>query len=501
MKMRIGLLCGAVTVLAALTGCRTYTPPEGEICSFEFPFMADYDVVNRTTFNWHDTYVTNTPFAYHQEIAGPMAALAASTYGYRLGTDIRSLMDLGFPPEKLTRCYGERLSYHHPKYGRDRVGYTIASRRCELPGADYHIVMVLCRGTFGREEWLSNLNMANKWGSDPHLPEATLPQFHEGFSKAADDVMEALAAHVATNRIDLSKAKIFVTGHSRGGSVANIIGSRLDNASEGPIASPFAAVKRENVFVYTIACPNVTIKETKETADPKYANIYNIISPEDLVPLLPLPAWHGKRYGRTLILKSFDNLPPMGSWLNSGYCDMKGHFKDICGYDYYHMLFGTNITARVPEIALKICPSVANYYWVHPGIRQEGGTMCTHKFLEMLIWKALPSADDQARNISLSGDIATLTSTYDHLVNNHVDEDEDDGHDHKFRFVKVLTGREDEEFKPDGRNFKRQPSFFDIGWKLTCMHATQTYVAWMKSACENGPDAIFVNWDEVAGEE
>jgi len=493
------LSLASLLLAGLLGGCCTYRAPEGEKCEFEFPFMADYDVVNRVQFNWHDSYVTNSPFAYRQEIAGPMIALAASTYGYRLGTDVRSLMDLGFPPERLKRCYGDDLSYHHPKYGRDRVGYTIASRRSELPGADYDIVMVLCRGTFGREEWLSNINMANAWGKDPTLPADKMPQFHEGFSRAADDVMEALAEYVATNRIDLSKAKILVSGHSRGGSVANLIGSRLDAAADGPITNPFSAVRRENVFVYTIASPNVTIKLTPETAEAKYGNIFNVISPEDVVPMLPFPAWSGARYGHTLILKSFNYLPFTGSWTNPGYCDMKDHFKDICGYTYHHMLLGTNITARIPDIALRICPTVANFYWVHPDIRASGDATCTHKVFEMILTKALPSAETQARNISLSGDIATLTSTYDRLVNNRVDETEESRRDHKFRFVKNKI-KNDDTFDPDGRDFSRQPGFFDIGWKLTCMHATQTYIAWMKSASENGPDAVFVNWDEECGE-
>jgi len=480
-------------------GCATYRPPAGEECVFEFPFMGDYDVVNRTTFKWHDSYVTNSPYAYRQELAGPLAALASSTYGWRLGMDIRSLMDMGFPLESMRRCYGENLSYHHPKFGRDRIGYTIASRKSELPGADHDIVMVLCRGTFGLEEWLSNFNMANEWGKDPKLPKDKMPRIHEGFSKAADDVIEALTEYVTEYRIDLAKAKILVAGHSRGGSVANLIGCRLDDEAGGHGPTPFARVRRENVFVYTIASPNVTIRPTPETADPKYGNIFNVISPEDIVPLAPFPEWNGARFGHTLILKSFNYLPLTGSWTNGGYCDMKDHFRDICGYEYHHMLLGTNITARIPEVATKICPTVGDFYWIHPDVRAAGDATCTHKVFEMILCKNMKSAETQSRTISLSGDLTTLTSTYDRLVNDGEIEKMQARRDHKFRFVKAELGK-DGPFKPDGRDFSRQPSFFDIGWKFTCMHATQTYIAWLKSASENGPDEIFVNWDEAHGD-
>ena len=52
----------------------------------------------------------------------------------RLFTDIRSPLGMGFPPERVVRCYGDDLRYDDPKYGRDRVGYTIAARQCEIPG-------------------------------------------------------------------------------------------------------------------------------------------------------------------------------------------------------------------------------------------------------------------------------------------------------------------------------------------------------------------------------
>ena len=85
-------------------GCATapWTTKPGDICDFEFPFANDYDIINRTTFNWDDSYVTNNPTEYRQEIAGPLSALAASSYGYRLFTDVRSLMSMGFPPERTS---------------------------------------------------------------------------------------------------------------------------------------------------------------------------------------------------------------------------------------------------------------------------------------------------------------------------------------------------------------------------------------------------------------
>jgi len=497
--VRFGLVVVAVLVVA---GCRTYEPPVGGICSFEFPFMGDYDVVNRTTFMWSDSYLTNNAAEYHHELAGPLACIAASTYGSRLFMDTRSLMDLGVPPERLMRCYEDdgTLRYRHPKYGRDVAGFTIGSRRSELPGTDFGIVFVAVRGTVGLEDWLSNINMANEWGSATNLNMATLPKYHEGFYKSAQFVMDALEQYVRDHKIDLSKAKILVTGHSRGAATANLVGKLLDDAAEGGNDSPFAAVRRENVFVYSIATPNVTISPSPDTKDEKYRNIFSVVSPEDIVPLVPFAEWNGARYGRTLILKSWSTIFWGGSYFHPAYVGMKNNFKDIVGYEYWHMLWGTYLVEKIPSLAMNIAPTVGHFYYVKPEMRAEGNATSVHSFLEMILWKRIPSSTDPDRNVSLMGDVALLTEAYDQMTGTDTFEPKKEHWDHKLRFLRPKS-RDDEPFNPDGRDFSRQPGLMDVVWKITCMHAPATYISWMKSGVDHGPDSIYENYDEVFGDD
>jgi len=488
-----GLVC---SVLVAAAGCRTADQAAtGDTVWFEFPFLNDYDVTNWTSFMWDDAYVQEPCDVFHQSLAGPLSALAASTYGFRLFMDIRSLMDLGFPPERVKRCYGKDLSYKDAKYGRDRVGYTIASRKTETPGEDFDIVLVAIRGTFGRDEWISNFNLANEWGKTDDLDPAKMPMLHEGFSKAADSVMDALAEYVEAFDIDLSKAKFLVTGHSRGASVANLLGKRFDDLSESPGDSPFAGVRRENVYVYGFAPPNVTIRPNDDLRLPKYNNIFSIINPEDLVPRMPFAGWDGRRFGRELYLKSFDTLPLTGSWTHPGYVGMKNSFKEICGYDYYHMVLGTEFIEGIPEFILGICPTVRHYYWILPEMRAEGKNISTHDWVELVLWKSMPSADDASRNLSLAGDVSTIARTYTRYQEGI--EAIPKKTDHRMRFIR--THRSDGIFDPDGRTFSEQPSFTDLAWQFVCTHAMQTYIAWMRSAADHGPDMVYENWDEAKG--
>ena len=61
-RLMIGIALSAFAAVM-LGGCATapWAEEPGDICDFEFPFVNDYDIVNKTTFRWDDSYVTNNP--------------------------------------------------------------------------------------------------------------------------------------------------------------------------------------------------------------------------------------------------------------------------------------------------------------------------------------------------------------------------------------------------------------------------------------------------------
>ncbi|MGN0241440.1 MAG: hypothetical protein ACI4CS_07115, partial [Candidatus Weimeria sp.] len=66
----------------------------------------------------------------------------------------------------------------------------------------------------------------------------------------------------------------WVTGHSRGVAVADIMAKRLSDT-----------YGKSAVYAYTFASPKVTKSREKDTS--RYTNIYNYINPDDLVTTLP----------------------------------------------------------------------------------------------------------------------------------------------------------------------------------------------------------------------
>ena len=125
------------------------------------------------------------------------------------------------------------------------------------------------------EEWLSNLSFTNS------------NEFHYGFYQAAKNVSDNLSDFIARNLkegMSISDCKIWITGHSRGAAVANILAGRF---------IPGMGFKSTSIHAYTFACPNVYRGDL-----PNYDYIHNYNLGGDLVARVPFAEWGYSRYGR-----------------------------------------------------------------------------------------------------------------------------------------------------------------------------------------------------------
>lgn len=227
------------------------------------------------------------------------------------------------------------LTNHYDKAAGDRshtCAYTIGV-------ADYNgenLIIVVIRGTNGAE-WYSNLDFA------PSHTENS--PYAENFYACAEDVMAGLNEVLANVKAD----KILVTGYSRGAAAANIVGKLVNDA-----------VGAEKCLTYTFATPK-TIRD--ESVDKNSGNIFNIINPNDLVPMLPTD-WMGyRRLGTDVFLKGdeaaakalHDNLtsisalaPDVDSYYNKKYAlDAPGLDENgMSVYDIMMILADTLVSMR-----------------------------------------------------------------------------------------------------------------------------------------------------------
>ena len=173
----------------------------------------------------------------------------------------------------------------------DVVAYTLASKTIQVErGQAATLVFVGMRGSYG-SEWASNLNPLSLLpGSDDH----------RGFAKAAQEAEQALDAYVGEIGADPATVRVLVTGHSRGGAVANLLAARLDERA----ATGSGSAAAEHIYAYTFASPGTTRADNR--SDASYDNIFNIVNESDIVPKLPLSTWGYGRYGTTVALPGAD---------------------------------------------------------------------------------------------------------------------------------------------------------------------------------------------------
>lgn len=164
--------------------------------------------------------------------------------------------------------------------------YTFANREIYYKGEKKNQILIDIRGTDG-VEWEGNMKLTGKVYSDKYK------DTHYSFNSAKNLMVFNLRLYMDRLKLQGIKADdsvIWVTGHSRGGVVANLLAAELTDMSN----------TNENigdVFGYTFATVNGTTLYNKKS----YGNIFNHCFLDDFVPNVPLASWGYGNYGRTLV--------------------------------------------------------------------------------------------------------------------------------------------------------------------------------------------------------
>ena len=189
------------------------------------------------------------------------------------------------------------------------------------------IVAVVIRGTTGLEEWSSNMDVGDT--REGTSGDWTDLNHHKGFDITANRILREIDNYIRTQIKNTTWADTeityWVTGHSRGGALANLVAADLIE-------------KGERVFAYTFASPATTVcAECKnanrgqcmgytscKSRDAKYDSIFNIVNEDDFISYFPLKQWYFTRYGKTSTNLS----------IHSGY---KNEWESVCNTEYLLM--------------------------------------------------------------------------------------------------------------------------------------------------------------------
>ncbi len=216
------------------------------------------------------------------------AAFAGSNLLYNksvalLSAYLSQLMENGNKPELMRNImstmrdeYGfSRIQYVHPLSANEEES-VCATKRIMVGDRLRTLVVCAVQGSdpftaipYSVQDWIAgNCNYSG------------LKPYHENFMRCANNNRMTLDAYCAGVGLDLTASSniMLVTGHSRGGAIANLVG-------QGIIAGGSDYVHADNVRCYTYAAANAH-KEAYDTSG-LYGAIYNITNYADCVPFVP----------------------------------------------------------------------------------------------------------------------------------------------------------------------------------------------------------------------
>lgn len=223
-------------------------------------------------------------FEYNARLANMMCTLSEAVYNK---SDIeKAYISLGFKE-------GNFAPYDYDGgFNPYKCGYYLGFKDSETSSET--ICLVTVRGSSNISDWAGNLSI-----------QTLENEKHTGFSLPADNIFLSIIEQIKDKKISTGNIKFFITGHSRGAAVANLLSVKLMENG----------VSESNIYNYNIACPDVACKHSFEN----YNNIFNICNRSDVVPFVPgvlasaftSPGTCWGKFGQTYYFTNFISTNPL----------------------------------------------------------------------------------------------------------------------------------------------------------------------------------------------
>lgn len=131
-------------------------------------------------------------------------------------------------------------------------------------GQVFALVAASTLGTVDVPGWIGNLAFIST------------DKYHASFDAVQQKVGQELTRYVQEYGAGAS-VKYLLTGHSRGGAVANLLAASMDRSSD---------IDHDDIFCYTFAAPNC-VRDDGDLTQARYQNIFNLVNFNDVVGYIP----------------------------------------------------------------------------------------------------------------------------------------------------------------------------------------------------------------------
>ena len=173
----------------------------------------------------------------------------------------------------------------------ETMGVILAKKTIFDSGEPYTLVAVGFRSGGYGSEWANNFIV----GTAGECPDGHLG-FHQARDRALEFILDYLDRNVEGN------TKLWISGYSRGGAIGGLTGAWFNDNREA-LSQYGISLRNSDIFTYTFEAPASI--DSKLNQQRNYNNIFNIISPNDIIPLIPFEFWGLVRPGKDHYLSDF----------------------------------------------------------------------------------------------------------------------------------------------------------------------------------------------------
>ncbi len=270
--------------------------------------------------NLNDPLFTQNEYSYNHSLAKDSLSLAAAAYSSGVtsanwGENQKTGREDNIKNALYQRGYTDILAYNYDVSLNDsssKVAFCIGYKPFDK---NTNIVSVAIRGGNYGLEWVDNFNLGNSENF-----------YHKGFYEASVGVKKQIDQYLKKHSPE-KKIKLWLTGYSRGGAVANIVASMYnENKSSFPCS----------IYAYTFATPKTSVVSETKAHDTIHKNIFNILSPNDPVYNIPPDSWGFGRFGICVILPdnndiSYDGAADLNRKVAKSYYTKTGEILSASG--------------------------------------------------------------------------------------------------------------------------------------------------------------------------
>lgn len=254
-----------------------------------------YGVYNADSAGGYDLF-TQENTTYSHQLALQLASYAALAYeDYQYVGAVDSFYAVNHAEyfrlkDRLNQdgfSYFKKYNYDHPT--ENGATFNIASKKVNYHGEPRDLVVVSIRGT-NQIQWKGNMNVAEGGENGPYGDTESY-----SFRAGKNEIKEKLKEYCLNRKINgenkpIRNALIWITGHSRGGAIGNLLAADLTKRGLGD-----NFIDQNSVYAYLFVVPNCT-----NNADTSMNNIYNFCFTDDFVPSVPLKNhWNFDKNGIT----------------------------------------------------------------------------------------------------------------------------------------------------------------------------------------------------------